>query len=170
MTDDPNALADAYERVVDALEYQSGATYEPRVDPAGPDEQVQLQKACRLLTACDYLYEREFYGSVVEMAFGAMERTLESYMITVLGSELSDFQNHTDVYERAETHGPISREMAQNLKALYANNRTDYYYDNAVSTEEIAAAMRTLAAELHSFVVTHSTTHQFKRYCSCRDQ
>lgn len=35
-----------------------------------------------------------FYGGVVEMAFGAMERSLESYMIAVLGNELSDFQNH----------------------------------------------------------------------------
>ena len=167
MSNDPKPLTDAYKRVTDALEFQSGATYEPQVDPAGSDEQIQLQKACRLLAACDYLYEQAFYGSVVEMAFGAMERSLESYMIAVLGSELSDFQNHTAVYERAATHGPISREMAQNLKALYANNRTDYYYDNAVSTEEIAAAMLDLARELHSFIVTHSTTHQFDHYCSC---
>lgn len=170
MADDPNALTDAYNRVIDALEYQSGAMYEPGVDPTGPDEQIQLQKACRLLTACDHLYERELYGSVVEMAFGAMERTLESYMIAVLGSELSDFQNHTDVYERAETNGPVSREMAKNLKALYANNRTDYHYANAALTEEIAAAMCDLAAKLHSFVVTHSTTNQFERYCNCVDE
>jgi len=170
MPNDPNALEDAYERVVDALEFQSGATYEPRIDSAGSDEQIQLQKACRLLDACDSLYEQEFYGSVVEMAFGTMERSLESYMIAVLGSELSDFQNHTDVYDRAETHGPISREMAQNLKALYANNRTDYYYDNAVSTKEIAAAMLTLATELHEFIVTHGMTNRFERYCNCKEE
>ena len=167
MSNDPNALEDAYERVIDALEYQSGATYEAKIDPTGTDEQIQLQKACRLLAACNHQYQQGFYGSVVEMSFGAMERSVESYMIAVLGSELSDFQNHTDVYERAKTHGPISREMAQNLKALYANNRTDYYYDNSVSTEELARAMLDLATELHSYIVTHNMTDQFKQYCTC---
>jgi len=167
VTDDPDALEAAYDRVIDALNYQSDATYESSVEPSGRAQQVQLQKACRLLAACDRPEESGFYGAVVEMSFGAMERTLESYMIAVLGNDLSDFQDHTEVYDRAATHGPVSREMAQNLKALYANNRTDYYYDNAVPTEEIAGAMFRLATELHRFVVTHSTTHRFEQYCSC---
>lgn len=71
------------------------------------------------------------------------------------------------MYDRVAAHGPVSREMARNLKALYANNRTDYYYDNAVPTGETAGAMARLATELHRFVVTHSTTHRFEHYCSC---
>jgi hypothetical protein len=61
MSNDPSELEDAYERVIDALEFQSGAAYEPKIDPAGSDEQIQLQKACRLLAACDDLYEQGFY-------------------------------------------------------------------------------------------------------------
>lgn len=78
MTDDPDALEAAYDRVVDALDYQSDATYESNVEPSGRAEQVQLQKACRLLAACECLEESGFYGGVVEMSFGAMERTIES--------------------------------------------------------------------------------------------
>ncbi|MEF8813963.1 MAG: hypothetical protein V5A55_09105 [Halovenus sp.] len=83
------------------------------------------------------------------------------------GIELSDFQDRTEVYDRAATHGPVSRGMARNLRALYANNRTDYYYDNAVPTGEMAGAVVRLATELHRFVVTHSTTHRFEQYRSC---
>lgn len=167
MPTDPASLEDAYDSVVDALNYQVGATHEPRIDTAGSDETIQLQKACRLLTACNHLQKHACYGSVVELSFGAMERTMEAYLIAVTGSDLSDFQDHTTVYERAKTHGPISREFARNLKALYANNRTDYYYDNAVSTEEIAAAMMTLAVELHRFVVNHGSTDRFEQSCVC---
>jgi hypothetical protein len=167
MPDDPTALEDAYDAVSDALDFQHGATYEPDVDPSGSDEQIQLQKGCRALTAASLLLARELYGSAVELCFGAMERTLESYMIAELGRDLSDFQDHTAVYECAATHGPVSRSMARRLEALYANNRTDYYYDNAVSTDEIASAMLALAKELHAFVVDHNTSTGFERYCSC---
>jgi hypothetical protein len=117
--DDPHSLEDAYDQVVDALDFQSGATYEPAVEPSGTAAQIQLQKACRHLEACDLLHDEAFYGGVVELSFGAMERTLEGYMLAVLGNDLSDFQNHTDVYDRAETHGPISRQMARDLKMVY---------------------------------------------------
>lgn len=154
MSNDPNAVTDALGRAEDAFEYRGRATVEFE-DGVEHDEEwrTQLTKGCRYLEACRVLRREDgFNGAVVELCFGAIERTVEAYVLWDTGDDLRDFRDHEAVYDRAAARGLLDRETADGLRALYRANRTDHYYGGAVPTAEKEAAMYELAETVHGYV------------------
>lgn len=152
---DPRAVTDALSQAEDAFaELGMGLpAYEPGIN--GDDEwKTQLTKACRLIKVCAYLQaDGEYYTAVIEMCFGAIERTLEAYCLNMGGDELQDFQNHDDSYRRANQLGLFAAETTDGLMDLYGENRTDSYYGGKRPTQEQADAMEELAIAVHEYTV-----------------
>lgn len=149
---DPNAIEDALEAAVDAFN-EEGHGFPVREDGIDTDAdwKTQFTKGCRLLRIVDELEGSGYYVAVVELCFASIERSLEAFAIAEGGDELRDFQtnSHDYCYDRAASFGLFSRELARDLKTLYANNRTDSYYGGRIPTERQASTIRTLAREIH---------------------
>lgn len=166
---DPTELTDAIDRTADAFSHAHGTpAFEPGID-ASPDVEsgkVQVQKGCRLLLAAESLQRNgEYYTSVVEHAFTAIERTLEGYLIRFAGSEPSDFHDHETVYRQAQRQAPLERDTLEALEALYSTRRTEHYYGTTVATERQATELLTVAEGLHEYVVGFEPV--LEGYCSC---
>jgi hypothetical protein len=118
-----------------------------------------LTKACRYLEACRSLRRADgFDGAVVELCFGAVERTLEAYVLQDTDDYLADFRNHEAVYDRATQRGLFEAETATALQDLHRANRTQHYYGGAVPTAEKADAMYELAEAVHRYVTEQIRT------------
>jgi hypothetical protein len=154
MESDPNAVTDAIDRATDAFEYRSRGTVEFEAGVEQDSQwQTQLTKACRYLEACRTLRRADgFDGAVVELCFGAVERTLEAYVLQDTDDDLADFRDHEAVYDRATQRGLFERETAAALQDLYRTNRTEHYYGGAVPTAGKADAMYGLAEAIHEYV------------------
>lgn len=113
---------------------------------------MQLTKGCRLLRALSEIPEEKYYTAIIELCFGAIERSLEAFALSDGGDGLAAFHDHTYCYERASALGLLSRETADQLKGLYHENRTDSYYGGKRPTEEQAEAIQRLAREVHRYV------------------
>ncbi|MFT4921559.1 MAG: hypothetical protein ACI8XM_000760 [Haloarculaceae archaeon] len=107
---DPSRLTAALDAARDSFRHAHGApTFEPTIDAStdADEGEVQIQKACRLIEAATILQQSgEYYGSVLEHAFAAIERTLEGYLIAFADYEVTDFHDHTTVYPPG--HGPFN--------------------------------------------------------------
>ena len=95
-----------------------------------------------------------FHTAVIEVCFGAIERSIEAYALSMTNDTLQDFQDHQFSYERAHQIGLFEPETAEELKALYNENRTESYYGGSRPTEAQAEAMIELATAVHQFSVS----------------
>jgi hypothetical protein len=152
---DPRAVLDALERAQDAFEMvgQGRPEFEQGIS-ADADWKTQLTKACRLLNVVETLQAQDgYYTAVIEVSFGAIERSIEAYAISMANDALDDFQDHQFCYDRAHQIGLFEKETAESLRDLYSENRTESYYGGARPTEGQADAMRDLAIAIHQFAV-----------------
>ena len=152
---DPNVVREALEAATDAFNEEGHGipTREPEID-TNADWKTQLTKGCRLLAVVEEIVDSGYYTAVVELCFGAIERSLEAFAIVEGGDELRDFQtdSHDRCYERAAHFGLFTRELARELKDLYGDNRTDSYYGGRRPTERQAETIHQLAREVYRHV------------------
>jgi hypothetical protein len=142
------ALEDAERRFRDVR----GQTHEAELDPTQP-ALTQLRKACRLLDACRVLRTHDgYHTSVIELSFGAIERTIQFYILDSTNDTLQEYQSHEAVYERGAELNLYSTAVRDQLLQLWRENRSATYYRNTVATAEQADAMFTLVVELHRSV------------------
>ncbi|MFP9062523.1 DNA-binding protein [Natrialbaceae archaeon A-chndr2] len=152
---DPNAVRETLDAAVDAFNEEGHGipTREPEID-ADADWKTQLTKGCRLLAVVDEIEADGYCTAVVELCFGAIERSLEAFAIGEGGDELRDFQtdSHDRCYDRAARFGLFTRKLSRDLKDLYGDNRTDSYYGGRHPTKRQAETMHRLAREIHRHV------------------
>ena len=170
MPDEPADLSEAVAHAEDAFGRQLGRPdYEEGLDPESHDSDViQLRKACRLLDACRLLREHDgYHTSVIEMAFAAIERTLEFYALTASNDTIDDFrEGHDRAYDRGADLGLVTEETARRLKQLYRDNRAAAYYRDTVASAQQADAMFDLAVVIHDHVTDFA---RFSHECRCRE-
>lgn len=151
---DPESILAALERAQDAFEYRGRGRYTPeRGIESGGGWETQLTKACRLLEVIETTREHNgHYTAIIELSFGAVERSIEAYTVAMGGDEVEDFRNHEYSYERAHELGLFERNTAEDMQELYSDNRTESYYGGGQPTDHQAEAMADLAREVHDFV------------------
>ncbi len=152
---DPAAVLTALDRAQDAFEMvgRGRTAFEDGIS-ADEDWKTQLTKACRLLEVVDTLQSQDgYYTAVIEVCFGAIERSIEAYALAMTNDTLQDFRDHQFSYERAHQIGLFERETAEAMKDLYSENRTESYYGGGRPTQEQAEAMTNLANAVHQFAV-----------------
>ena len=150
---DPASVLAALERAQDAFEMvgRGRAAFEDGIS-ADEDWKTQLTKACRLLEVVEVLQSQNgYYTAVIEVCFGAIERSIEAYALAMTGDTLQDYQDHQFSYERAHQVGLFERETAEAMRNLYSENRTESYYGGGRPTEEQAEALTDLASAVHQF-------------------
>jgi len=150
---DPDAVLAALERARDAFEMvgRGRTEFEDGIS-ADADWESQLTKACRLLEVADTLRAQDgYYTAVIEVCFGAIERSIEAYARAMTSDTLQDFQDHQFSYDRAHQIGLFERDTAAEMKALYSENRSESYYGGGRPTAEQADAMTELANAVHRF-------------------
>jgi len=153
---DPTAVLAALERAQDAFEMvgRGQIAFEDGIS-ADEDWKTQLTKACRLLEVIDTLRGQDgYYTAVIEVCFGAIERSIEAYALSMTSNRLEEFQDHQFGYERAHQIGLFEQETAEDMKDLYSENRTESYYGGGRPTEQQAEAMTDLASAVHRFAVS----------------
>jgi hypothetical protein len=153
---DPAAVRDALDRAQDAFEMVGRGRAEFEAGISDDDDwETQLTKACRLIEVIETLQaEGGYYTAVIEVSFGAVERSVEAYALAMTNDSLQDFQDHQFAYERAHEIGLFTRETAMAMKNLYGENRTESYYGGGRPTREQADAMADLATAVHEFSVS----------------
>lgn len=157
MSDDPNAVQEALRTASDA--FDRTGTPEAGLSDLEDDE-AQLRKACRLIEAAETLQDNNgYFTAVVELSFGAIERSFEFYAIAVGRDDVEDFEDHEQSYERAADLGAISGQLAEDFIALYSLNRVPSYYEERAIMEEESDAMFNLAMETHEFLRDHPVEH-----------
>ena len=152
----PGPIRDALGRATDAFELVGcgQTTFEAGIS-AEADWKTQLTKACRLIEVVETLQAADgYYTAVIEVSFGAIERSIEAYALVMGDDNLHDFQNHEYAYERAAAHGLFEAETAAEMRALYQEDRTESYYGGGRPTKEQAAAMAERVVAVHEFVVS----------------
>lgn len=152
---DPNEILDALGRAQDAFDYRGRGRPTPEHGvESGGDWETQLTKACRLLEVIESIEEHNgHFTAIIELSFGAIERSIEAYAVAMSGDEVEEFRDHEFSYERAHQLGLFERETAEKMKNLYSENRTESYYGGGQPTDHQAEAMAELARSVHGFVV-----------------
>lgn len=157
MSDDPQNVETGLDKASETFEV-GGTPEEGLADVS--DENAQLRKACRLITAAKTLREQNgYHTAIVELAFGAIERSFEFYAIAMGGDSVRDFMDHEYAYRRVFELGAVSSEMKEDFQALYNENRAASYYSGRTVTAEQAEAMLALAVESHEFLRDHPRSH-----------
>jgi hypothetical protein len=150
---DPQKIRTALDAAIDAFDEEGFGVPEREDEIATDDDwKTQLTKACRLLDAVARIDGAGYYTAVIELCFGATERSIEAYALAAGGDELDDFHDHTHCYDRAAELGLFSRTATRRLRGLYDTNRTDSYYGGKRPTEEQAESMYTLSRTVHQYV------------------
>ena len=153
---DPASVLAALERAQDAFEMvgRGRTAFEDGIS-ASEEWKTQLTKACRLLEVVEVLQSQNgYYTAVIEVCFGAIERSIEAYALAMTGDTLQDYQDHQFSYERAHQVGLFERETAEAMRNLYSENRTESYYGGGRPTEEQAEALTDLASAVHQFAAS----------------
>lgn len=167
---DPADLTEVLDAAEDAFAHAHGTpNFEPEIasDADAAAGEVQIQKGCRLLEAARVLNdEGDYYTSILEHSFAAVERTLEGYLVCFTGADPDDFHDHESAYQRARGQVPLEDATLETIEALYAARRTEHYYGTTFSTERQAAQMLRAATVLHEHVVGFDA--ELYRYCACR--
>lgn len=147
---DPNDITGALDAAIDAFNEEGHGMPTPE-EAINCDEDwtAQLTKGCKLLHLAEKSVIDGYDTAIIELCFGAVERSLEAYALAEGGDTLRDFHDHTKCYTRAADLGLLSRPTSKRLRQLYDNNRTDSYYGGYRPTQEQAAAMRDLARAIH---------------------
>ena len=152
----PTSVLAALERAQDAFEMigRGRATFEDGIS-GDADWKTQLSKACRLLEVVEtHQAQNGYYTAVIEVCFGAIERSIEAYALSMTNDTLQDFQDYQFSYDRAHQIGLFERDTARAMKGLYSENRTESYYGGGRPTEEQADAMTELTIAVHEFAVS----------------
>jgi hypothetical protein len=124
---------------------------------------LQLRKACRLLDAARFLFERNGHFTVIiEVSFVAIERSIQFY-VEDKGYDVAG-QRHTEVYGLAVQAGLFSQEVADRFEALWIENRSESYYRTGIAGEYRAKTIHGLAKKLHQEVVELTRTQD----CLCK--
>ncbi len=158
---DSTLVVKGIERAQDAFEYSGlGAPdFENAIDQQS-EWTVQLTKACRYLESTRALRDADgFNGAVIELSFGAIERTVEAYMLWNTDDSLNEYRDHERIYDRAAERGLFERATAEDLKRLYAANRTEHYYGGYVPTQQKEDAMFALAERIHEYTEKQIRAH-----------
>lgn len=117
-------------------------------------ELLQLRKGCRLLAAADTLIaENGYHTVVIEASFGAIERTLQFYLLENDFLHPEEYVDHRTVYDRSYEAGLYNEEFREKLIRLWRNNRSRSYYREGVGSEKRAAKMLELAEAVHRHVL-----------------
>lgn len=157
MSDDPKNVEVALDGASETFEI--GGTPEAGLADVS-DEKAQLRKACRLIAAAETLRRQNgYHTAVVELAFGAIERSFEFYAIAMSDDSVRDFMDHEYAYRRVFELGAVSSTMKEDFQALYNENRAASYYSGRAVTAEQAEAMLALAVETHEFLRDHPREH-----------
>lgn len=162
---DPDAVTDGIADAEDAFDQVATLgrpTFEEGIDT---DEAwtAQLTKGCQLIDAARTIREHNgHYTAVVELCFGAIERSVQAWLLTEAGDDPDDLNDHETPYERADEAGLFDG-SGRKLGFLYSENRTRSYYANTTPTEQQSDAMFSLAQAVHDHVVD-LVDHG---YCSC---
>jgi hypothetical protein len=115
---------------------------------------LQLRKACRLLEAAASLREQNgYYTIIIEASFGAIERTLQFYLLDNGALHEEDFVTHENVYRMAESVGLYNQNFRDKLLGLWRNNRSRTYYREGVGSAKSATLMLELARGIHDHVL-----------------
>lgn len=163
---DPNAITDGIADARDAFDHTGFGqpTFEAGID-SEEDWTTQLTKACQLIDGARTIRNHNgHYTAVIELCFGAIERSLEAWLLSETGDEMNDLTDHEYVYERVDQQGLFSDATGSGLAELYAENRTQSYYANRTPTREQADAMTELAEAVHEHIVDEIDE---KNYCTC---
>ncbi len=135
----------AFER--EATEIETGLD----VDGAG---MLQLKKACRLLKAAKHLREENgYYTVVIEASFGAIERTLQFYLLKNGFLQPEEYIDHQTVYERSYDAGLYDEELRDRLTELWMDNRSQSYYRQGIASQRRAEKMLELVEAVHTHVL-----------------
>ncbi len=150
---DPQDIRTALDAAIDAFNEEGfGVPNREDAIATGDDWKTQLTKACRLLDAVARIDGEGHYTAVIELCFGATERSIEAYALAVGGDKLDDFHDHTHCYDRAADLGLLSRTATREFRGLYDDNRTDSYYGGKRPTEKQADSMYALSRSVHQYV------------------
>lgn len=115
---------------------------------------LQLRKACRLLTAANFLQSTNgYYTVVIEASFVAIERTIQFYLLETDFITPDDYIDHVSVYHRGADAGLYSTDFGDKLVELWQNNRSDTYYREGRGSATRAETMYTLATRIHDHVL-----------------
>ena len=117
-------------------------------------EMLQLRKGCRLLEAATQLIEENgYYTVVIETSFGAIERTLQFYLLENDFLHPDEYIDHQAVYEESHEAGIYNQEFRDKLVALWRNNRSRSYYREGVGSQKRAEKLLELAEAIHEHVL-----------------
>lgn len=117
-------------------------------------ELLQLRKGCRLLAAANTLVaENGYHTVIIEASFGAIERTLQFYLLENGFLRPEEYVNHQTVYERSHEAGLYDKVFKDKLIRLWRDNRSKSYYREGVGSERRAAKMLELAETIHQHVL-----------------
>lgn len=117
-------------------------------------ELLQLRKACRLREAANTLIaENGYHTVVIEASFGAIERTLQFYLLENSFLHPEEYIDHQAVYERSHEAGLYSEEFKEKLAGLWRDNRSRSYYREGVGSEARAEKMLEFAEAVHGYVL-----------------
>lgn len=148
-----NSRIDDLLNEADTLFEQPGKDIEEGLDVDDP-ALLQLRKACRLLTAAEFLEDHNsYYTVVIEASFSVIERTIQFYLLHRDFLAPEEYVDHTAVYRRGEKAGLYDAEIRDRLLALWRNNRSETYYREGVGTADRAAIMLELAQEIHRHIL-----------------
>lgn len=166
---DPTDLLEEIAAAEDAFSHASGhPTFEPEIN-AGPDAdegEVQIQKACRLLSLAHEIDDLgEYYGAILEHSFIIIEHTLQGYLLAVTGVDPAQLRDHDSPYDFAKGQVPLEDDTIESLKRLYDARRTSHYYETTVTTADQAERMRTVATLVHEHIVTFDP--ELEQFCLC---
>jgi hypothetical protein len=155
MSNDPATVLDALDRAQDAFEDRSATPPTPEEGIAtGGNWETQLTKACKLLDVIETIQAQNgHYTAVIELSFGAIERSIEAYAVAMTEDGVDDFRDHEFSYERAHQIGLFDTETATAMRDLYSENRTESYYGGGRPTDQQSVAMAALARAVHDFAV-----------------
>lgn len=165
MSSDPREITSAIANAEDAFDGTSTIGKQTPEDGIVSEENwtAQLTKGCQLIDGARTIHEYNgHYTAVIELCFGAIERSLQAWLLSQTGDEPEDLQDHETLYQRADNAGLFDCSGEQ-LGFLYRNNRTQSYYANRTPTEEQASAMFELAQAVHD----HVATLPDRDYCHC---
>jgi len=156
---DPGDLRECVETAQEGFQYGRGAV-ETGLDDPKSEAVGQLRKACRLLAAARSLRATNgFHTAVVELSFGAIERSFEFFALALSIDTLRAFDDHRYVYQRAFELGVISETLRDDYQSLYTEYRTESYYGDRQVREGEADAMFNLAVATHEFLRGHPSDH-----------
>lgn len=135
-------------------------------------DQLQIKKACRLLALAKHLMDektpigsQQYYTTVIESSFVAIERTIQAYLLSAKVIRDDEFVTHENIFEMGAKAGIYSKTTEEMLRRLWDLNRSNIYYRRGLSTKYAAENMYLLANSIHTHLL--SLDKNLKKECVC---